>query len=206
MKLGGKSNAWQRRVFVLKPNYLAYFKTPEDMQPSGVINLKKATIGSSSRKEHCFCINKTGRTYFMAARDASEKQDWMTALQHCVELCFQMETEEEIRARAALENLHAEVQASPILRQGYLAKKGGNRKNWTIRWFTLQQHFLSYAKSETASKPLGVIPLINSVIRDSDRRPHSLTISTPTRTYYIDAKTYKDKEEWIASLQKASAV
>ncbi|MDP2438717.1 MAG: hypothetical protein Q8P67_23480 [archaeon] len=209
LKLGEKSSAWQKRVFVLKPNYLAYFKTPDDMQPTGVIHLKRSTVGSSSRRENCFCINKPGRTYFICSSNAAEKDEWMQAIQHCVELCLEIERLEEEKAHEALQARDDSGPAtssstpSHILRRGYMSKRGGNRKNWSIRFFTLQAGSLSYAKNE-AAKPLGIISLANAIIQDSDRKPYSFTIATPARTYFIDAKSYLEKEEWIAALRKAS--
>ena len=208
LKLGGNSNAWQRRVFVLKPNYLAYFKTPDDLQPTGVIHLKRSTVGSSSRRENCLCINKLGRTYFIACSNPAEKDEWMSAIQQCVELCLEMERMEEEKAHAALQahaESHSESQSSSILRRGYMSKRGGNRKNWSVRFFTLQPGVLSYAKNESTTKALGVIHLVNAIIQDSDRKPYSFTITVPNRTYFIDAKSYLEKEEWVTALRKASS-
>jgi PH domain len=222
IKLGGKSNAWQKRLFVLKASYLAYFKTPDDMEPTGVINLKRCTLGNSTKRENCFAINKPGRTYWLATRTVDAKQDWMLAIQGCIDVCRAAAAAagDDGAAAAASASAGARSRASqpifhkrnvvevpldaPLARTGYLSKRGGNRKNWSTRWFTLQQGYLSYYKSSKSSRPLGVIVLKDVTVDDSGRRPFCMAIYTPTRTYFAEAKSMQEKEEWIQAVRRAT--
>jgi hypothetical protein len=42
----------------------------------------------------------------------------------------------------------------PIIKTGYLWKKGGSRRNWKKRWFELRPHTLAYYNNRTVSQLL----------------------------------------------------
>lgn len=58
------------------------------------------------------------------------------------------------------EGYTVEAQNQPgIYKQGWLYKKGGNRKNWKNRWFVLIRDALLYYDAPESTRPLGIILL-----------------------------------------------
>ena len=59
-KQGGMVKTWKRRWFVLKVNYLYYYKLKEDPQPLGFIPIDRASIKvleeNPHKKSFCFGI------------------------------------------------------------------------------------------------------------------------------------------------------
>jgi len=51
---GGAVKSWKRRFFVLKDNFLFYYKKPKDDNPTGVIQLE----GSTAAEDHQLMIKK----------------------------------------------------------------------------------------------------------------------------------------------------
>jgi PH domain len=79
LKKGANRRNWQQRWFVLKPKYLFYYVSHQDMKLKGVINLNNCSVGPdiTSKKAFSFTINCKLRTYFIVAKNDQEMKDWI---------------------------------------------------------------------------------------------------------------------------------
>lgn len=92
--LGAKVKNWKKRYFLLKDNFLYYFKTPKDSCPNGVILLNDCIISEVSesdiKKKYAFSITarksftqKTSwkdRVYYFHADNSADMESWMIIL------------------------------------------------------------------------------------------------------------------------------
>jgi hypothetical protein len=87
-KMSGKGKRWQKRYFVLRTNYLSYFKDNKNLKhPAGVIDLQQAGIAmldpvvdsEIKSKLPTFKITSQGRTYYIQAKDEDECKEWLRA-------------------------------------------------------------------------------------------------------------------------------
>ncbi|ELR12396.1 PH domain containing protein [Acanthamoeba castellanii str. Neff] len=83
-KKGGQRRNWKTRWCVLKTNEFSYYTNKKDAKPKGTIVLSGITVKPSSHKEFCFGISTTERTYLMAGKDATEQEEWVTAITACL--------------------------------------------------------------------------------------------------------------------------
>jgi len=98
-----------------------------------------------------------------------------------------------------------------VLKQGYLLKQGGARKNWKRRWFVLEKHsrFSYYDTKEgymAGSQPLNSVVIRDSVINDKGTgRQNLIILETKKRTFYMCGDSHAAKVAWVESLQEAGA-
>ncbi|KAJ6653134.1 hypothetical protein lerEdw1_010096 [Lerista edwardsae] len=90
---------WQQRYFVLKGQYLYYYKVEEDLKPQGSVHLLGSTIQelAATSDEVGRCIfeiipgvsaeqNRAGQdSYVLMANSQAEMEEWVTLLQRVVE-------------------------------------------------------------------------------------------------------------------------
>eukprot|EP00013_Stygamoeba_regulata_P006378 CAMPEP_0177633218 /NCGR_PEP_ID=MMETSP0447-20121125/2718_1 /TAXON_ID=0 /ORGANISM="Stygamoeba regulata, Strain BSH-02190019" /LENGTH=1179 /DNA_ID=CAMNT_0019134859 /DNA_START=78 /DNA_END=3617 /DNA_ORIENTATION=+ len=101
-----------------------------------------------------------------------------------------------------------------IFHQGYLSKKGANRRNWTTRWFVLKDQCLTYWKSpqDTNNLPKGKIVLKNCLCYKSHKKNFSFAVEVPeqNRIYFICAKNFEEQDQWMelikTSIEQANNV
>ncbi|CAF0803317.1 unnamed protein product [Didymodactylos carnosus] len=82
---------WQYRWFVLNAStgMLAYYTSKENMvkgERRGVVLLKGANLGIDSEDDSTFTIRSHGKTFHFQARDAEERQKWITSLEEGISL------------------------------------------------------------------------------------------------------------------------
>eukprot|EP01117_Protostelium_nocturnum_P015191 TRINITY_DN5858_c0_g3_i1.p1 TRINITY_DN5858_c0_g3~~TRINITY_DN5858_c0_g3_i1.p1 ORF type:complete len:1023 (+),score=305.38 TRINITY_DN5858_c0_g3_i1:105-3173(+) len=95
-----------------------------------------------------------------------------------------------------------DLKESGIIKEGALSKKGGNRHNWSNRWFVLTSTHLCYFKKQTDAKPCGQISLYGSKVSLSNRKAYCFAISTPERVYQISAPNDAEKDSWMKTIQE----
>jgi len=91
-KQGGSIKTWKRRWFVLKGSTLYYFKTKQDAEETGRIDLgADSTVADEPKKrKHCFSVTPSldaKRTFYMVPDRPSETQEWITAITKAIENC-----------------------------------------------------------------------------------------------------------------------
>jgi hypothetical protein len=81
-KQGGKIKTWKKRWFVLKGNFLHYFKTKKDKDVTGTIDVNQITLIKTQEddKHFLFTVETPGRTYFFYPETADSRQQWIDIL------------------------------------------------------------------------------------------------------------------------------
>ncbi|KAL9940189.1 hypothetical protein V8E36_000894 [Tilletia maclaganii] len=90
-----------------------------------------------------------------------------------------------------------------IVRSGYLNKRGEKRKNWKKRWFVLRSTKLAYYKNEKEYQLLRFIDMsevLTVAAVELKGKDYTFGIVTPSRTYYVNAGSRKEMQDWIDDL------
>jgi len=93
------------------------------------------------------------------------------------------------------------ISLKDIVKQGFLQKKGANRRNWTSRWFVLKNKYLFYFKNQKDQTPKGMIALVGVKVAPSDRKPYCFAISSANREYLICGKNQTEVDEWMVAIK-----
>nr|XP_055069411.1 switch-associated protein 70 isoform X2 [Misgurnus anguillicaudatus] len=92
-----------------------------------------------------------------------------------------------------------------VIKQGYMAKKGHKRKNWTERWFELHLTYISYYVNEDLVEQKGCILLDRNCCVESlpekDGKKNLFLIRCVEKSFEINAPDKKTKQEWIQAIQ-----
>jgi len=82
--LGSQGKEWKPRFFMIKDNFLHYFKSEGEERPDGVVPLEGCSVDRKTRadgEEHCFEIVSSKKSYFLRAANAKELDSWMEAIE-----------------------------------------------------------------------------------------------------------------------------
>ncbi len=110
-----------------------------------------------------------------------------------------------------------------VIKSGYLWKKGEEEKgavdspslickvltpdkNWKKRWFVLRPAHLAYYKSSAEYQLLRLLELssVHSCTPVSlKRHDNAFGLISPVRTFYLQAKTSQEVQEWVAAIEEA---
>ncbi|KAG6851142.1 hypothetical protein H0H93_001022 [Arthromyces matolae] len=93
-----------------------------------------------------------------------------------------------------------------VIKSGYLWKKGERRKTWKKRWFVLRPAHLAYYKSSAEYQLLRLLELsdVHSCTAVTlKRHENTFGLVSPARTFYLQAKTSGEVQEWIQAIEDA---
>ncbi|KAF8340383.1 uncharacterized protein EI90DRAFT_3150782 [Cantharellus anzutake] len=113
------------------------------------------------------------------------------------------EDEEESEWRPGELHENEEAHDESVVKSGYLWKKGERRKTWKKRWFVLRPTKLAYYKNDQEYQCLRILHLgdIHTVTTVSlKRHNNTFGIVTPTRTFYIQAPSLSECDDWVNTL------
>eukprot|EP01104_Vermistella_antarctica_P017040 TRINITY_DN595_c0_g4_i1.p1 TRINITY_DN595_c0_g4~~TRINITY_DN595_c0_g4_i1.p1 ORF type:complete len:1318 (+),score=282.36 TRINITY_DN595_c0_g4_i1:226-4179(+) len=80
---------YKRRYCVLHQDFLYYYKTPQDPEPLGIINLLLCTVKPvASRKGHFFEVVIPSRVYSFQASDSTEQFEWIGSIRSTSEKLY----------------------------------------------------------------------------------------------------------------------
>ncbi|GAM20685.1 hypothetical protein SAMD00019534_038600 [Acytostelium subglobosum LB1] len=84
-KKGAMRRNWTKRWFVLKQNYLFYFKTSRDKKPKGIIHLVNIAVQKSYYKPFCMAIRESteNREFLICGSSQSEIDEWISSVTKC---------------------------------------------------------------------------------------------------------------------------
>lgn len=213
---GVKSSSWKKRLFILSEHFLYYYKSDSDTFPAGVINLADCSgapepSSDFTDRPNVIMLPTRSRRYYFAAETAGDVGAWISSLAKAVAVASQ--------DSSVVSPVNRDANA---VRTGWLTKQGGTIKSWKKRWFVLSAN-LFYYKSQEDLYPAGVIALERAIIRPlsalpgkpglfrkaggSDRKGREdvwcFSITTPSRTFYLQAPSEDVRADWIADLTAA---
>ncbi|KAL1007397.1 hypothetical protein UPYG_G00086220 [Umbra pygmaea] len=90
MKKGHKRKNWTERWFVLRPNSMSYYVSEDLSDKKGDISLDHnccvESLPDKEGKKCLFIVKCTGKTFEISASDKKKKQEWIQAIQTCIQL------------------------------------------------------------------------------------------------------------------------
>uniref|UniRef100_A0A8C4EMM8 Switch-associated protein 70 n=1 Tax=Dicentrarchus labrax TaxID=13489 RepID=A0A8C4EMM8_DICLA len=90
MKKGHKRKNWTERWFVLRPNSLSYYICEDLVEKKGDIILDRyccvESLPDKEGKKCLFIIKCTDKSFEISASDKKKKQEWIQAIQTCIQL------------------------------------------------------------------------------------------------------------------------
>eukprot|EP00033_Pygsuia_biforma_P002930 GCRY01003230.1.p1 GENE.GCRY01003230.1~~GCRY01003230.1.p1 ORF type:complete len:559 (+),score=153.04 GCRY01003230.1:151-1827(+) len=194
-KLAGSVNGWQKRWMYIEGGALNYSKKPGDLKISNCVNLfeiisVEPVEEGKYNKPFAFEIATPSRVWSLYAASEWERNNWI----------------EHIKMNCVAKD--EDTVAAAKVKKGFMMKEGAIHKAAKRRFFVLFcQRLLYYATEEdykTNRKPRGVISLKQFNLRDMQdekNKPGCFAIEIPKRTYYIQAPTEADMEDWMLHIQ-----
>ncbi|XP_031702699.1 switch-associated protein 70 [Anarrhichthys ocellatus] len=90
MKKGHRRKNWTERWFVLRPNSLSYYVCEDLVEKKGDIILDRTccveSLPDKEGKKCLFIIKCTDKSFEISASDKKKKQEWLQAIQTCIQL------------------------------------------------------------------------------------------------------------------------
>ncbi|CDO71847.1 hypothetical protein BN946_scf184939.g71 [Trametes cinnabarina] len=93
-----------------------------------------------------------------------------------------------------------------VIKAGYLWKKGERRKTWKKRWFVLRPAHLAFYKTSAEYKLLRLLELTDVhsctpvVLK---KHQNTFGIVSPVRTFYLQAETQAEMQDWVRAINEA---
>ncbi|CAG8639486.1 4973_t:CDS:10 [Rhizophagus irregularis] len=118
---------------------------------------------------------------------------------------YETEPEGGVNPEEARETLQHEH----LIKSGYLSKKQERRKNWKRRWFVLRSTKLAYYKSDKEYELLKILDMndIHAVAEVKLKNKQNVFgIVTHKRTYYVQAASKKELDEWVEAINNVKKV
>jgi len=87
-KQGGSIKTWKRRWFVLKGKKLVYFKTRNDLEATGVIELEPDSFvkdEKDKKKRFMFSVGTSRRVFFIVADNEKDMLSWIESIKRNIE-------------------------------------------------------------------------------------------------------------------------
>ncbi|XP_031180126.1 switch-associated protein 70 isoform X2 [Sander lucioperca] len=90
MKKGHKRKNWTERWFVLRPTSLSYYVCEDQVEKKGDIILDRTccveSLPDKEGKKNLFIIKCIDKSFEISASDKKKKQEWLQAIQTCIQL------------------------------------------------------------------------------------------------------------------------
>eukprot|EP00736_Rhodelphis_marinus_P009162 Rmarinus@m.12752 len=212
-KLGGTNNVWRKRYFVLKDRTLHYFKNKNDKRATGFIDLEDCTIeesmtpcGDGTKNVFRIQPNDERKTYYIATETDEDRFEWVNVLKKSAHGSSAPATRRDTKSMVVTVGNIVDPE-----HEGYLRKMGGTNTRWKKRYFVLKNAHLYYFETNKAPKPLGMIPLENTTIREAHPSPDakyqwSLGIfpeDESVKKYFLCADTGDEFDAWMQKLLRS---
>eukprot|EP00128_Syssomonas_multiformis_P000656 Colp12_sorted_trinity150504_noHs@30519 len=209
---------WKMRYFVLKSNWLTYYRSEQDPEPLGLVRLDGYRVKSATegRKYEFIATRPSMRTYYFAAEDLDDMDEWIQALNEAGKLPEYVVSTNPATPSAAGDfftpefmahnvNVPATALLCPQL-SGYLTKQGGGHKSWKRRYCILKDSTLYYYKTPEDSEALGAIRLLGYAVGHADiGKAFCLKMErAQARTFYFHADDEPTMLKWLDALTKAA--
>ena len=97
--------------------------------------------------------------------------------------------------------LSLSLSLSLSLRPGTTRRKGG--VHWTRRWFTLEDHVITYFSKQGDLRPRGRMVLVpESRVASLSTRAHAFQVTTNAKELKVSADSAEERERWVVALDK----
>ena len=92
---------------------------------------------------------------------------------------------------------------SSVVKEGWLLKRGGKRKNWKKRWFVLSKLLIFYYTDPDRGCNKGTIVLDGTHVEPTTQgvTTASFKIITPNRTFLISCEDRTERDSWVNAIQ-----
>ncbi|KAF8969157.1 pleckstrin-like protein [Flammula alnicola] len=121
------------------------------------------------------------------------------------------DTEDEVAVEGGWKT--ADIRTKPrnsadesVIKAGYLWKKGERRKTWKKRWFVLRPAHIAYYKSSAEYQLLRLLELsdVHSCTQvNLKRHDNTFGLISPVRTFYLQASTPQEVQDWVKAIEEA---
>uniref|UniRef100_A0A3B4YZI9 Switch-associated protein 70 n=1 Tax=Stegastes partitus TaxID=144197 RepID=A0A3B4YZI9_9TELE len=115
MKKGHKRKNWTERWFMLKPSFISYYVGEDLAEKKGDImldgNCSVEALQDKDGKKCLFLIRSSQKSFEISASDKKKKQEWIQAIQTCVNLLRQGRPAPHREARQKRRDLRLKQQA-----------------------------------------------------------------------------------------------
>ncbi|KAJ3162412.1 hypothetical protein HDU86_004892 [Geranomyces michiganensis] len=105
-----------------------------------------------------------------------------------------------------LDDAEKAMKNEQVTMSGYLLKKGEKRRTWKSRWFVLRPTRLAYYQNDKEYELLKIIDMrdIHAIAEvELKKRRNVFGLVTRERTYYIQAGSGREAEDWLRALRAA---
>ncbi|KIJ66897.1 hypothetical protein HYDPIDRAFT_108848 [Hydnomerulius pinastri MD-312] len=93
-----------------------------------------------------------------------------------------------------------------VIKSGYLWKKGERRKTWKKRWFVLRPAHIAYYKTSAEYQLLRLLDLadVHSCTQVVlKKHTYTFGVVTTVRTFYLQAQSPDEVQQWVKAIQDA---
>jgi len=218
------ASPWHKRYFVLKDNILGWYRDESASgKASGHIYVESYRVykldDKENKKPFCFeLIDQKENRIKLAADNEEGLNSWMEALKNAKNRKFaqkkavpQQEEDEELTfsdapTSSSTTSSHPD-DSKPIIKEGWLEKKGQTRRNWNKRWFVLRGSTLSYYAAQDYKVLKGRVNLVGSrvlthAVKRGEEKPLIFAIRNPDRDFIIRASGLDEKDSWIKVIKE----
>ncbi|XP_073321203.1 switch-associated protein 70-like [Pagrus major] len=142
MKKGHKRKNWTERWFVLRPNSVSYYVSEDLVEKKGDIILDRSccveSLPDKEGKKCLFIIKCTDKSFEISASDKKKKQEWIQAIQTCIQLLrlglLSPHREARLRRRELRQRQQVEEEDLAVrMKQLQLANENKQRQLETMR-------------------------------------------------------------------------
>lgn len=201
----GELRGWRKRWFVIKDDFLYYFKSPSDSLPTGAVALEGCSVkteiaASSENQPHVFEVSSKSISMFLRAPGLSQGLSWIETLEACSIVL--------ISAKQAYKEDDAPT-GNPWdkpVKTGFLQKAAPGTKVvdgktvWMKRFFVLKGECLYFFKDSNDLKvPEGIILVAHPAVvkRSRDR----FDVQSPASTFYLKCDDGEEaSQSWETSI------
>jgi hypothetical protein len=201
----GELRGWRKRWFVIKDDFLYYFKSPSDALPTGVVALEGCSVkteqsAASENQPHVFEVSSKSISMFLRASGFSEGQSWIQTLEACSIVLISakhVNKEEEVPVGNPWDQ---PIKSGFLLKAASGTKVVDGKTLWNKRFFALKGECLYVFKDANDLKvPESIIHVAQPVIvkRMRDR----LDVQSPAVLIYLKCENGEEEcQSWESSI------
>eukprot|EP01114_Cavostelium_apophysatum_P020446 TRINITY_DN6850_c0_g1_i2.p1 TRINITY_DN6850_c0_g1~~TRINITY_DN6850_c0_g1_i2.p1 ORF type:complete len:1044 (+),score=328.57 TRINITY_DN6850_c0_g1_i2:146-3277(+) len=205
----------KRSWFILSGNFLYYFNSRQEKEPSGAIYLVGATVRllKSTSKKFPFLLYTRSKTHELFTTTSASANEWIQVIQAKASSRISSTGAgsllEPLKEEASL-NTAAKIPAptGEVAKEGVMYKKGGAR-SWQKRYFFLKDNTLYWHVTKQDVIPVGSVNVLTCLIKPSSDHEKDKSkkfyydLVTPVKTYHLYTEAKNERDQWVEALKNA---